>query len=423
MSTSALSASIATGTISPNEEGINLEVQSERAPMSEPKYSSPDGEMANDKGSTAKNVALLLAVTGLAISTIVLAVTRDGSSSSSSSSIGYIPAKSSKAVYTIFKQVENKCFYMKPRGEDWQNYECFHKKGPQAGANVTEGFQGLFKIDVAPNTNEYWQSSMCPVNVHWHLGTEHYSIGEYDENGDGPHGTAEAPKDAEAPKERRLAEGARGGFRCHHYDEKDPKFTKEYDWKHCKGMEVGETYEVHWPHSAAGACGTVDQYQTPFYDGVFCNLPEATAKNLSHADIAGAVGVQAQIYTIVNDETYYYPDMMRGWIKQGEYGEDIAYYTGSTTGTSRNNDICSAYSPITWQVDRKCHLISASSFDKLCFDMKNQRDDMSEDLHAHGSRVLVAKELTANNMQRRHLHEHEHEHDHDGHDHVHLEWF
>ena len=27
-------------------------------------------------------------------------------------------------------------------------------------------------------------------------------------------------------------------------------------------------------------------------------------------------------------------------------------------------------SPITWQVDRKCHLISASSFDKLCADMK-----------------------------------------------------
>ena len=36
-------------------------------------------------------------------------------------------------------------------------------------------------------------------------------------------------------------------------------------------MRVGETYEVHWPHSALGACGTPLQYQTPFYDGVFCN--------------------------------------------------------------------------------------------------------------------------------------------------------
>lgn len=29
-------------------------------------------------------------------------------------------------------------------------------------------------------------SKMCPVNVHWHLGTEHYSKGEYDEEGRGP---------------------------------------------------------------------------------------------------------------------------------------------------------------------------------------------------------------------------------------------
>jgi hypothetical protein len=57
-------------------------------------------------------------------------------------------------------------------------------------------------------------------------------------------------------------------------------------------------------------------------------------------------------------------------------------------------------SPITWQVDRKCHLISASSFDKLCADMESQRDDMSGDLYAHGSRELVADQFAANNLQR-----------------------
>ena len=59
-------------------------------------------------------------------------------------------------------------------------------------------------------------------------------------------------------------------IRCHHYNNSDAKFTTEYKWKHCKDMKVGETYEVHWPHSAAGACNTPNQYQTPFYDGVFC---------------------------------------------------------------------------------------------------------------------------------------------------------
>merc|ERR1711918_268302 len=109
------------------------------------------------------------------------------------------------------------------------------------------------------------------------------------------------------------------------------------------------------------------------------------------------IGVQSQTFTIVNDEHYYYPDLIRGMIVDGEMGSDIAKYTGSTTGTSRDNEVCSRYTPITWQVDRKCHMISASTFDKMCADMKAQRDDMSSDLHAHGSRELVADHLAANN--------------------------
>ena len=62
------------------------------------------------------------------------------------------------------------------------------------------------------------------------------------------------------------------------------------------------------------------------------------------------IGVQAQIFTIVNDEQFYYPDLIRGMIVDGKMGQDIAMYTGSTTGTSRSNEICSRYTPITWQV-------------------------------------------------------------------------
>merc|ERR1711924_503997 len=90
-----------------------------------------------------------------------------------------------------------------------------------------------------------------------------------------------------------------------------------------------------------------------------------------------------------------YTDLIKGMIVGGDFGADMAIYTGSTTGTSRDNDICSAYSPITWQVDRKCHIISASSFDKMCADMKSQVDDMSHDLYAHGARKLVTKELAS----------------------------
>lgn len=155
-------------------------------------------------------------------------------------------------------------------------------------------------------------------------------------------------------------------------------------------MEVGETYEVHWPHSAAGACGTPNQYQTPFYDGVFCRDDILT-------NTAQQIGVQAQVFTVVNDESYYYPNLMRGMIIEGEYGAEITKYTGSTTGTSRDNTLCSKYTPITWQVDRNCHLISASTFDKMCGDMKAQRDDLSADMHPHGSRELVPDSYAANN--------------------------
>jgi len=309
---------------------------------------------------------------------------------------------------TIMKGKTNPCAETKPKHSGltekpdnyFDNVDC--KTGDkanaleQSGTNVTKGYKGSFKTDFQPIKTPYYQAGLCPVNVHWHLGTEHLSVGQYDENGKGfQHANAE---DNAAGATRRLAKGVRQGFRCHHYDAQDPKFTTPYDFKHCVGMFVGETYEVHWPHSKAGACGTPWQYQYPFYDGVFCRSGIIT---LSPVNVNTAVGVQAQIFTIVNDEKYYYPDLMRGMIVDGDMGTDMSYYTGSTTGTTRSNTICSKYTPITWQVDRKCHLISASSFDKMCAEMKAQADDMTDDLHAHGARELVADEFAANNHQRR----------------------
>jgi len=306
------------------------------------------------------------------------------------------------------------------------NVDCIHVEGrhlqekanvtktdPQDGYNLTKGNQGNIEVDYVPNTEPYWSSKMCPVNVHWHMGTEHYSLGEYDENGGGPQRSQDQPT---APDNQRV----RPGYRCHHFDKNDRRFTTPYLWQHCINMQVGETYEVHWPHSAAGACGTFNQYQTPFYDGMFCNLDTETFSTLTEQDIANTVGVQAQIFTIVNDETFFYPDLIRGMIVDKEYGQDLAYYTGSTTGSTENGDICSQYTPITWQVDRKCHMISASSFDKLCAEMKVQRDDMSLDLHPHGSRELVMNDLVANSDKIRELHGEEEERL-DGYDHHHHE--
>merc|ERR1719453_2113546 len=40
---------------------------------------------------------------------------------------------------------------------------------------------------------DYSLTDLCPVNVHWHLGAEHRSEGQYDEEGSSPVGRAGTP--------------------------------------------------------------------------------------------------------------------------------------------------------------------------------------------------------------------------------------
>jgi len=302
----------------------------------------------------------------------------------------------------VCKGPQNPCAGSKPTDNPYfDNVNCIEDGVKnvleQSGINVTKGYVGGFNTSGRePIMVPYAEEGLCPVNVHWHWGTEHYSEGEYDvELLAAP--MSKAPDQPTSDADFSLLQGpVRQGFQCRSYNSTDPTFTTEYAWKYCKDTYVGETYEVHWPHSAGGACDTKWQYQTPFYDGVFCRDGGISLDPLNTYE---KIGVQAQVFTIVNDEDYYVPDLFKGMIVNGNYGSDIAYYTGSTTGTSRSNTICSRYTPITWQVDRKCHLISASSFDKMCKDMKAQADDMTDDLHPHGSRELVDFAFAADNLQ------------------------
>jgi hypothetical protein len=295
----------------------------------------------------------------------------------------------------------------------------------QAGANVTRGYVGGMDVhNRVPITGNYADHGLCAVNVHWHLGAEHLSVGQFDQHGSGPNdtwvytGSNTRPNNNYRRKLTWSAEGSDGrqlasttssvrlGGQCHHYNANDPKFTTPYNWQYCTHMEVGQTYEIHWPHSAAGMCGTQWQYQSPFYDGVFCRDGVVTIAPLNTYK---KIGVQGQVFTIVNDATVnsslYYPNLFRGMLTAADgnaaFGSDMAMYTGSTTGTSRDNDVCSRYTPITWQVDRTCHMVSASTFDKMCQDMLLQADDMHSDVHPHGARAVVSHELVANNQQTR----------------------
>jgi hypothetical protein len=108
---------------------------------------------------------------------------------------------------------------------------------PQAEANNTKGYVGNLDVNrTRPNVKSYWQSSMCPINMHWHLGSKHYSYGEFDENGDGPNGNIPQPEWANrdlSATDNVDVDGmhqVQDGFRCHHYNATDAKFTMPYNW-------------------------------------------------------------------------------------------------------------------------------------------------------------------------------------------------
>jgi hypothetical protein len=265
----------------------------------------------------------------------------------------------------------------------------------QSGADVTFGSKGTMKASLMPIATPLSEvEGMCAVNVHWHLGAEHRNKGTYDIPG--ADWVTQHGDDASFPQ------GIEAGNFCPGFDAKDPKFTTAYKFEHCTDMKVGYTYEMHWPNSNLGMCGSEWQYQTPFMNGVLC---KATAGNLTPGDAVASVfdakstkiGVQGQIFTIVNDPAYDYPDWdaLKGW--NTALAEDVAVYQGSTTGLKDGNKVCTrSGGMVSWQVDRGCHLISAKAFDNLCKIMKQQKSDMSADTRPRNARKTTAPAITTN---------------------------
>ncbi|KAL7545968.1 hypothetical protein ACHAWF_009319 [Thalassiosira exigua] len=253
----------------------------------------------------------------------------------------------------------------------------------QTGVDVTCNALGTLDTTIEPLTTPFVDSGLCPTNVHAHIGAEHNSDGQFDSNAQ-----SLGPTYANPPDKRK-------GKRCNFYDPQDPRFTTEFDWKHCNGFRVGETYEFHWPSStravAGATCGEVTQYQTPLFDGLFCNTTQGVIDAIKSGGagqaVAENVGVQAQVFTVINDDNYVVPNLIMGMVVDHDrmvpgngpdtpkqMGVNLTIYTGGTTGDQFDNTPdgarCDDVGPVTWQVDRDCHLLSASSLDRLCYDIK-----------------------------------------------------
>ena len=126
--------------------------------------------------------ALFITTIALLISTVVLAVDKSGSNESQMTTSA-APAQVTTSIQVV--AYENPCEGKQP---DLPNVQCVidavEQTGEQSGANITKGYNGKKETSAVPLTIPYKEAGLCPVNVHWHLGAEHYSLGQFDETGE-----------------------------------------------------------------------------------------------------------------------------------------------------------------------------------------------------------------------------------------------
>jgi len=293
----------------------------------------------------------------------------------------------------------------------------------QSPVDVTPGFEsGLREPDLPPHV-DLKADGMCVVNVHWHLGAEHRSETEYSELFWFKHPKLPEGHRRALAKDYKEQDRYKTGIDIHDipiehvghmckiakegFERNDPIYTTEYNFKYCKDMHVGLTYEIHWPHSSLGACQTKWQFQQPFMDGVLCgattgNVGRDDALEYIFNDRAVHIGVEGQVFTIVNtgksptESPYGYPewDTLVGW-HTILAGDDYATYKGSTTGAGADNEFCRATGGmVTWHQDRRCYPLEAATMDNLCrLMLVVPADDLSPDVEPHGARDTVLPDI------------------------------
>jgi len=247
--------------------------------------------------------------------------------------------------------------------------------GPQAPRDLSTPPNNNYADD--SNNGDWYPGSLYPkapllsreqmrnlslANVHFHLGAEHKAdeyLNEYlmDE------WTSDSNE-------------TRPGYMCF-----EPHTVADrYEFKHCKGVQEGYTYEVHFVHSSAGySADQIDHADTEELDDGLGGAAHG------YGALNPTIGVEAQVFHIDQNATPHDgASLVKGFLDERK---EVWAYLGSTTGSSLNNTICSPYQ-VSWHVDIMCHKIRPQDFDDMCKEMKN-RYGLDDDLSPHGSRVLV----------------------------------
>lgn len=258
----------------------------------------------------------------------------------------------------------------------------------QAPRDLQTGATGKKKAKQAL-LNDAQAHKLPQTNIHFHLGAEHrsdeYNLGADSELFDRGMGQAFPVAPPNVPGQSiPPAHSVRPGWMCPISGYTPAQLSNDYEWKCCLGeMHIGKSYEVHYVHSNA-APGT--DMNPVIGDGL------AVAAGAARGLLNPQVVVEAMVYTIVNDNdaAYTFDDLVHGWDIAGLDNSSRVMYAGSTTGNSFNNEVCSPFT-VSWHVDKKCHAVSAKSFDEMCCEMRDTYGQFA-DLQPHASRLLLSKE-------------------------------
>lgn len=224
--------------------------------------------------------------------------------------------------------------------------------GPQTPRdidNVTGENKRLFSL--APESKNM---NLC--NIHFHANAEHKAKDFSNYAGEGDHGHG-------------------GGYQCLVSKSLSEAELKEPTQNHCKGLNPGDTIEVHWVHSS-------------------CDVKpgKGLGSCLSDSCANPNLRVETQVFTVVNDpealdfnELDYDGNIVNGYHQAKSLPADTGNpveFLGSTTGPKYDDKVCSALQ-VTWSVRPSCAKININSLSKWC-----EKNVFEED-HAHGVRKLV----------------------------------
>ena len=228
-------------------------------------------------------------------------------------------------------------------GEICQGY------GPQTPRDIDSlGGTNKVKFQLAGSSSEL---NLC--NIHFHKNAEHKA------------------------KEFSIfaGKGKDGGYQCGISKSLTKAELKTPKEEICKGLQPGDTIEVHWVHSSCAV------QPGP---GLGSCLSEACA----NPDLR----VETQVFTLVNDSSAldfndldYAGSQVNGYHQAKSIPSNTGapvVFTGSTTGPSYTEQACSALQ-VTWSVRPQCAKLDINTIGKWC-----ESNDFNED-HAHGVRELV----------------------------------